>query len=422
MTQASRPSLPAPSVRTVLPALIGLASLALLAHHAREFVAVVREGVGKAALTLDFRTYMCGAADLERPYEICHNGEFVSGFVYPPPSLAYFNALSRLPIDSAFLVHTAACLAALTMAAWMVLRLVDAPRWPALAALLGALAIAPIGTSIAAGQVNILLMAAAVAGVWFASNGKPASAGLAIGLGFWLKIYPGLVPSLFLTRHKWKAAAATVVASAALALIGLFWAAPRLYFMYFLDLLPHAQGYTMPGVAQSIAGMATHIAAGGGQPGLHFVPIPAAIQLVSKVALAGGILLAMAHQHATDDARPLDSLNLLLAASLVAAPNSWGYHYALVFPVILAALARALATPSWWRTPLVLGCWLALVVPGWTDPPGAIAGHPLLNVPFRGRYTLVAIVLAALIVADAWPQLRALPGRLRRRRAVLSPR
>jgi hypothetical protein len=389
-----------PPARWMLLALCALSAL-LLGHHALEYVAVLREGAGSAALTLDFRTYMCGAANLTTPYDICHNGEYVSGFVYPPPSLIYFHLLSRLPIDAAFVIHTALCLAVLAMASWMALRLIAAPRLVAAAALLAALAIAPIGTSLAAGQVNILLMGAAVAGVWFAASGKPGRAGLAIALGFWLKIYPGLVPALFLTPRKWRAAASTVIASAALALLGLLWAAPGLYLQYFLELLPHAQGYTMPGVAQSLAGIATHIEAGGGQPVLHFVPIPHAVQLASKLLLAFGILAAMAHQQVTRETKPLDSLNLLLCASLVAAPNAWGYHYALIFPVILAALAQTLASPTWLRTPVVLACWLALAVPAWTDPPHLIGQYPLLNVPFRARYALVAVVLAWLIAWDA---------------------
>lgn len=387
-------------VRWLAPALCALSAL-LIVHHVLEYAAVLRQGVASAALTLDFRTYMCGAASLSTPYDICHNGEYVSGFVYPPPSLIYFHLLSRLPIDSAFVVHTLLCLAVVAMASWMVLRLVDAPRTVAVTALLAALAIAPIGTSLAAGQVNILLMGAAVAGVWFAAAGKPGRAGIAIALGFWLKIYPGLVPALFLTGRKWRAAAATVIASAVIAVIGLLWAAPGLYLQYFLELLPHAQGYTMPGVAQSLAGIAAHVDAGGGQPVLHFVPIPPTIQMASKLLLACGILAAMAHQHATRETRPLDSLDLLLCASLLAAPNAWGYHYALIFPAILAALARTLAKPTWPRTALVLACWLALVVPAWTDPPHLLGQYPWLNVPFRARYALVAVVLAALIVWDA---------------------
>ncbi|MFC0204975.1 glycosyltransferase family 87 protein [Novosphingobium soli] len=401
-----------PPARWLLAA-VTMASGLLLAHHVLEFAAVLREGAGAAALTLDFRTYMCGAASLKTPYDICHNGEFVSGFVYPPPSLIYFHLLSRMPMDLAFLLHSAMSMAALAGAAWAALRLVDVPRSAAITALLAALAIAPIGTSIAAGQVNILLMASAVVGMGCASRGRPVCAGLAIALGFWLKIYPGLVPALFLTPRKWRAALATVAACAALALVGLLWAAPGLYIQYFTALLPQAQGYTMPGVAQSLAGVATHVAAGGGQPILHFVPIPEAVQLASRVVLAVGVLLAMAHGLATREARPLDSLNLLLCASLVAAPNAWGYHYALVFPAILAALARTLHHPRALRTAVVLACWLALVIPAWTDPPAPLAAQPWFNVPFRARYGLVALVLIALILWDARQDLRSALGRWR---------
>jgi hypothetical protein len=369
--------------------------LVLVLHHLAEFVGVLREGVGRAALTLDFRTYMCGSADLVHPYDICHNGEFVSGFVYPPPSLIYFHGLSRLPIDAAFLVHTSVSMAALAWACVLMAKLLPVSRRSAWCALIAGVGIAPIGTCLAAGQVNILLMASAVAGVAYASRAAPGRAGLAIALGFWLKIYPALVPALFLTRGKHAAVIATVAATILIGLAGLDWASPMLYRQYFLELLPVAQGYTMPGVAYSIAGVAAHIAAGGGAPIQHFVPIPPAIQWLSKAALAGGIVAAMAHQRLTRDRQPLDSLNVLLCAALVAAPNAWSYHYAMILPVIVAALAREFERPTL-ALPLVIACWLALVIPGWTDAPWPIASRPILNVPFRERYALVALALMLL--------------------------
>ncbi|WP_236554792.1 glycosyltransferase family 87 protein [Novosphingobium sp. 9U] len=371
-------------------------------HHLVEFAQVLREGAGHAALTLDFRTYMCGSADLIRPYDICHNDEFVSGFVYPPPSILYFHALSQVPIQTAFLIHSGVVIAGLALACAMIVALLPIARRHAWTAVIMGLAIAPIGTCLAAGQVNVLLMVSAVAGVWFASRGAPGRAGLAIALGFWLKIYPALVPALFLTRAKLPAAVAAVLWTLALGLVGLLWAAPELYRQYFLQLLPHAQGYTMPGVAYSIAGAAAHVAAGGGAPVQHFVAIPQAVQWLSKAMLAAGILAAMAHQRLTQDTRPLESLNVLLCASLIAAPNAWGYHYAMVLPAIVTALAREFARPSW-ALPLVLGCWLALIVPGWTDPPGFIADRPLLNVPFRERYALAAAVLLVLTMLQLVP-------------------
>lgn len=377
------------------PLLLAALGALLVLHHLGEIVQVMRAGVGSAALTLDFRTYMCGSADLVRPYDICHNDEFVSGFVYPPPSILYFHALSRLPIDAAFLIHTGIVLAGLAAACVMITGMLPQPRRAAWTAIVAGLGIAPIGTCLAAGQVNILLMVSAVAGVWFASRGKPGRAGLAIALGFWLKIYPALVPALFLTARKWPAAAATVLWTLAIGVVGLLWAAPDLYRQYFLELLPHAQGFTMPGVAYSFAGAAAHVAVGGGQPVQHFVAIPPLVQAASKALLGLGILAAMAYQWRTRDERPLDSLNVLLCASLIAAPNAWGYHYAMILPALVTALSREFAQPSK-ALPLVLGCWCALAIPGWTDPPGFIAQQPWLNVPFRERYALAALALLGL--------------------------
>lgn len=392
------------------PALVVLAlALPVLVHHLFEFAAVLREGVGQAQLTIDFRTYMCGASSLTEPYSHCHNGEAVSGFVYPPPSISYFHLLSRLPIDTAFVIHSLIAALSLAAAAWMVLDLTCTSRLARWAGTCAALAIAPIGTSFAAGQVNVIVMACAVAAVWFAGRSRPVAAGLAIATGFWLKLYPIVVPSLFLTRRKFPAAVASGTAVLALGAIGLLWAAPALYLQYFVQLVPHLQDYTMPGVAASIAGIATHIESGGGAPIQHFVPVPAGIRLVSKVVLIIGVVLAMAYQRRTEDRRPLDSLNLLLVAALITAPNAWIYHYALLFPLMLVMLLRGLERPSLLLIP-ILGCWLALVIPGWTDLPGGLADLPALNVLFRGRYAFAALLLAACMVIDSKAAQRASYG------------
>jgi hypothetical protein len=116
-----------------LPAVLMVVSAALLLHHLGEVIAVLREGAGRAALTLDFRTYLCGAGDLTSPYDICHDAEYVSGFVYPPPALIYFHLLSHLPIDAAFAIHLLVCLGGLGAACLLLRRMVAVPRragWP----------------------------------------------------------------------------------------------------------------------------------------------------------------------------------------------------------------------------------------------------------------------------------------------------
>jgi hypothetical protein len=190
------------------------------------------------------------------------------------------------------------------------------------------------------------------------------------------------------------------VATIALALVALPWAGPQLYWTYFVDFLPHVQGYTMPGVAQSLAGMVAHAQAGGGDPIMHFQAVPPAIAFASKGLLVLGVLAAMAHQYLTRDACAMRSLGILLCGALLAAPNAWGYHYALIVPALFLALADTIARPSW-TTPLVLGCWLALCVPAWTVPPAFVADVPWLNVLVRGRYALVALVLLVLALVPA---------------------
>jgi len=396
----SRAALPALLDRLAIPA-IGLLAALVILHHVIEWATVLVHGVMATPLTVDFQIYRCGASDMSDPYGArCGNGEAVGGFVYPPPSLIYFRALALLDIDMAFVLHTLVVAAALAVACALLLRQVRVRRAPAIAALLAALAIAPIGTSFAAGQVNVLVMAACVAAVCLASRRRQVLAGIAVATGFWLKLYPAIVAALFLPRRKWPAITATALAAGAMAVIALLWSTPALMLDYVLMQMPRLQGYTMPGMAHSIAGIAAHIVAGGGQPIGHFVAIPPLVGWAAKLSLAGGIGLAIYHQVLTRDTRPVETLAILLAAALVSSPNAWGYHYALIFPAMFVAMARALDRPTL-ALPVVLGCWLAMVVPDWTDPPAAIAEIPWLNVAVRGRYALVALVLIAIELIDA---------------------
>ena len=399
-SDSGRPRLRQAGSPVWLMAAVVIVSAALLGKHALEYARVLAAGVAKVPLTVDFMIYRCGVQDLARPYGTCGNAEAVSGFVYPPPSMIYFKALSLLPVNASFVVHTLVALAFVGAATWMLVRLSRAARPAAWTAAIAALAIAPIGTSFAAGQVNHIVMACCVAAIYFSTVGRHVWAGAAVAAGFWLKLYPGIVPALFLPRRRWPGIIATIVITVMMALVSLLWAPPALYFSYFRDLLPHVQGFTMPGAAHSLAGIVMHYQHGGGAPVFHFVPVPPAIQLASKALLAAGILCAMAHQFLTRDSRPMESLGVMLCFAVIAAPNSWGYHYALVFPALFVALSDALDRFSW-RTPLVLIGWLAMCVPDWTAPPAFIADSPLLNVIVRGRYALVAVMLIVLAMINA---------------------
>lgn len=370
-------------------------SLGLCLHWLGECFDVLRAGVARSKITMDFLTYRCGVQDLAHPYGTCGSGEAVGGFVYPPPSLIYFKGLSLLPLGPAFVVHGLVLVTCFGATVLMLGRSAAVGRKARFVAGVASLAIAPVGTSLVAGQANPVVLACCVAGVWFSTTGRHSRAGIAVALGFWFKLYPFIVPALFFPQRRRPALAMTVLATVAIASVSLLWASPGLFRSYFLDLLPHVQGYTMPGVAHSLAGIVAHAVGGGGAPAIHFVPVPGAIGLASKALLVAGIVAAMAHQHLTQDQRPMESLGVLLSGALVAAPNAWGYHYVLVVPALFMALAATIDRPSW-RTPIVIAGWLALCVPDWSDLPRFVAENPGLNVALRGRYALVALILAIL--------------------------
>lgn len=382
-------------INSALASVVVAISLFFIGHHLLEIAEMVAGGIHAARILVDFQIYICAGSHITDPYGSCLGTEVVSGFIYPPPSLVYFGVLAKLPLAFALAVHSFISIALLGMASWMLARLTPVSRFSALIAILGSIAIAPIGTSLLAAQVNIIVMAACVAGVYFASTGAHVRSGCAIALGFWLKLYPIVVPALFMTPPKRPAAFMTMAMIAAVALLSLSSVSPSLFGEYFGPQLKLVQGHTRAGLSYSIAGIAAHIELGGGPPLDKFIPIPALAQFLSKAILAASIVIAMAHQWKTRDSAPMESLCILLTGALIAAPMAWSFHYALIYPALFLSLARTMERPDRWAL-LVFLCWLGLLIPGWTEPPAIIAESPSLNVLVRNRYAFIAIVLVFL--------------------------
>jgi hypothetical protein len=140
---------------------------------------------------------------------------------YPLPTLvvvAPLAALSWLHFEAALTILTLLLTAAMTCALVATAHLEGMSRW---LFILAVLALAPIHTAIATGNVVVVAVAVACIGTYLAEKGRNIGSGLCIALALCLKPQIGGVFLLYyLLRRRWKVSVAALAITAVITLIG----------------------------------------------------------------------------------------------------------------------------------------------------------------------------------------------------------
>jgi alpha-1,2-mannosyltransferase len=298
------------------------------------------------------------------------------GFTYPPVSAVVMSPLALVSSRVAGILITAVTLALLVAVTALFLRsagLADSRRsWRLATALLPVAAlIEPVRTTLAYGQVNVVLMALvafdclAPTTVWrvrLPGSGREIPLGwprgALVGLAAALKLTPAVFVLFFLARRQWRESA--TVAASFVAVTGLgFLAAPHDSVTYWTKMV-FDTGRIGPLVFagnQSVNGvlMRAHLSGNARQDvWLACAAVIGALGLlaIGRAARAGRIVLA---------------LTLNACTSLLVSPVSWSHHWVWAAPVLLTAVVYAhrlrerralawsyaglvlfLASPQWW--------------------------------------------------------------------------
>jgi hypothetical protein len=107
-------------------------------------------------------------------------------------------------------------------------------------AILVFLALEPLRTNSLYGQYHVLLLLLLTLAAWLYLRGWPTSAGLVLGVGFGLKIYPVFFAFYFLRKKQWRALAGLVDGSFAMAALSLYAFGLEANRAYFTEILPRA--------------------------------------------------------------------------------------------------------------------------------------------------------------------------------------
>ncbi len=319
-------------------------------------------------------------------------------FTYPPAAALVFTVFAVLPWTAAATLMTAASAIALPAVLYFALRLPPVSSWlargtAARLALVGAVAalwLEPVRTTLAYGQVNILL---ALLITWDLSRPDGARLkGAALGLAAGIKLTPAIFVIYLLLTRRYRAAA--VAAGTFAATIGAAFAiVPSSAAWYwtgaFLDAGRVSTGpHQALTINQSLLGMLARVR--------HTTNVPAPwLAVVVLVGLAGLALAARAGRAGNEAA----GFSLSAITGLLISPVSWSHHWVIAIPALLLAAVTAWHNGAPRRPAALarLAVLAAVAAVGWTGivrhtPSSASPLHFLLG----NGYVLIALATLAL--------------------------
>ncbi|OOK78353.1 polyprenol-phosphate-mannose-dependent alpha-(1-2)-phosphatidylinositol pentamannoside mannosyltransferase [Mycobacterium kansasii] len=296
---------------------------------------------------VDLHVYVGGAAALDRPgtlYSYVYadqTPDFPLPFTYPPFAAVVFYPLHLLPFGLLALLWQLATMAALYGAVRISQRLLGVPagRGHRAAMLWTAIAIwlEPLRSTFDYGQINVLLMLAAL---WAVYTTRWWLSGLLVGVAAGIKLTPAITAVYLVGVRRWLAAAASAVVFAASVGVSLLVVGDQARY-YFTDLLGDARrvGPIATSFNQSWRGAISRIL--GHDAG--FGPLV-------LTAIAVTAVLAVLAWRALDASDQLGKLLVVEMFGLLLSPISWTHHWVWLVPLMIWVLqgrcASALAPES----------------------------------------------------------------------------
>jgi alpha-1,2-mannosyltransferase len=283
------------------------------------------------------------------------------GFTYPPISAVAMSPLALIPARLAAVVITALTLGLMVAVVALYLQVAGLAgrfgRWR-LAALLLPLAVLmePVRTTLAYGQINVVLMALIAfdclpRSTWWDVDFWPHRVGwprgVLVGLAAALKLTPAVFVLYFVARRDWRAAGTAVASFAVVTGIG-FLLAPHDSSQYWTSTLFDTQRIGPLAFAsnQSLNGVINRE---------HLTGTAAHAAWLGASAVVG-VLALVAVTRESRAGRPLVALSLTACAALLVSPISWSHHWVWAAPALLTAAVAGWRMRNRSRWLLVAAC------------------------------------------------------------------
>jgi len=347
-------------------------------------------GTGRRDRMMDFGAYYAAAAAWRRgidPYahtpgawaqttSECGVPTEPTPYLYPPLALLPVLPFTWLPFELASVIWTLLSIATFTAAALLAARVAGQPVAPFLLVLAFFF---PAHVTLSYGQMNGIVLLTMVTFLYWTWRRRAAWAGLAIGVGTHLKLFPAGLVAYLLVRRRWHQALWATGAVAALTLLGLFVFGLQTHLSFAVTRLGGLTG-ALFGPASAASGFAADVFGIAAPRNPEQLPCP----VLGALLLATGLLLAIG--------RPsLRGETALAVTTLVLISPTGGYHH-----------LTALLLPFWY----LLDITLTGVAP-WPVAAGAVLTWAAINLQW-GLYWAVChglSFLAPLAPIGTWATL-----------------
>ncbi len=300
-----------------------------------------RHGVGFGPYRIDLAAYRAGGRMWLRGADLYGHMPAIRGlplpFTYPPIAAVALAPLALLPMAAAGTVLTMGSIALAAVVLRVFLRRLAGPAaesmWAAGWLLPAALLLEPVRSTLAYGQVNIVLMALVAVDCLAAEPHWPR--GALTGLAAAVKLTPAAFLLFFLLRRDYRAAVAAGVSFAAATAAGFALAGPDSV-RYWTAAVFHTGRIGNPATAANQCIQAVLARAG---LDLHTLPGVAAWLALSALVV---MVACRGMRHAFAASQDCWALSLNAFAALLISPMSWSHHWVWCAPglLTLAGLGR----------------------------------------------------------------------------------
>ncbi len=226
------------------------------------------------------------------------------------------------------------------------------------------------------GQWNLILLLLVTA-AWAAErSGRPAWAGVLLGAATAIKLFPGFLFLYFLTRRRWTAVIAGVLAFGMLTGLTAALLGPEVYRVYFREVLPKLAPVRSSWYNASLVGFWTRLF-DPATAEVHVVPLWRSVMAVRVAVLLSGLAVIITLAPVVRDANTLGALDnafgLAVTGMLLVSPITWDHSLLLLLlPISILAhdpppseAAKVLLVVSlgaiWFLTQRLFCAWL---IPG----------------------------------------------------------
>jgi alpha-1,2-mannosyltransferase len=325
-----------------------------------------RHGVGIGPYRIDLGAYRAGGRTWLRGGDLYGQVPVLQGlqlpFTYPPIAAVVLAPLALLPMAAAGTLLTVGSIALAAVVLGVFLRRLGGPTagslWAVGWLLPAALLLEPVRSTLAYGQINIVLMALVALDCLTTAPRWPR--GALIGLAAAMKLTPAAFVLFFLLRRDYRAAAVAGVSFAATTAAGFVLAGPDSV-RYWTGTVFQTERIGNPATVADQCLQAV-LARAGLDP--HTLPGAAAWLMLSAIVV---VVACRGMRHAFAASQDCWALSLNAFAVLLISPVSWSHHWVWCAPALLTLadlgrrhhhrLAVAAATcglvlfvsaPQWW--------------------------------------------------------------------------